>query len=158
MRALALVTMTLTAAALVACGGAGGPAQEPAPAATAEPQAEPTAPELAGVEWVAVSIAGQPAYEEVRSTINFGDDGRAFGSAGCNSYQGGYQLGGDTLGFGPLAATRMYCEGPQQDQEDRFMVAIQAVARYEIAAGELRLHPADGGEPIRFTPAEAAAE
>jgi len=101
-----------------------------------------------------VSIAGQPAHEAVRSTINFEDEGRAFGNAGCNSYQGSYQLEGDTLGLGPLAATRMFCEGPQQEQEDRYLAALGIVERYEIAGGELRLHPAGGGEPTRFTPAE----
>ena len=154
MRALALVTMALTAAVLVACGGAG----EAAPQAEAAEETMADEPQLVGVEWVAVSIAGQPAHEEVRSTINFDDEGLAFGEAGCNTFRGAYELEGDGISFGPMASTRMFCEDPRQEQEDRYLAALATVTRYEIAGGELRLLPADGGEPTRFTPAGSAAE
>ena len=149
MRALALITMTLTAAALLACGGAG----EAAPQAETAGETLADEPKLVGVEWVAVSIAGKPASDEVRSTINFDDEGHVFGEAGCNSFRGGYELEGDGLSFGPMASTRMFCEGPRQEQEDRYLAALGNVERFEIAGGELRLFPAGGGEPTRFVPA-----
>ena len=154
MRALALVTMALTAAVLVACGGAG----EAAPQAEAAEETMADEPQLVGVEWVAVSIAGQPAHEEVRSTINFDDEGLAFGEAGCNTFRGAYELEGDGISFGPMASTRMFCEGPRQEQEDRYLAALATVERYAIVGGELLLHPAGDDEPIRFTAVETSAD
>jgi heat shock protein HslJ len=155
--------LILAAATLLACGGGSGATPEE-PAATpagptpapAEDGAQHAQPQLVGTEWVAIAIEGFPAADGVRSTINFDDEGRAFGEAGCNSFQGGYELDGDRLAFGPLASTRMFCEGPRQEQEDRYLAALARIVRFAIADGELRLFP-DGGEPTRFVPADPAA-
>lgn len=49
-------------------------------------------------------------------TISFKEDGSLSGTTDCNNYFGSYEadLEGNALSFGPLGATKMYCEGSQE--------------------------------------------
>lgn len=46
------------------------------------------------------------------------------GYAGCNNFMGSYELKDQSISFGPLASTKMYCEGPQMQQEDVLLKAL----------------------------------
>ena len=65
---------------------------------------------LANTRWVLASFGDEGVQSSVVEgatiTLNFGDDGRASGSAGCNSYGGAYTERGDGLSFGPLMSTK----------------------------------------------------
>jgi len=41
------------------------------------------------------------------------DNGGIGGSAGCNTYNGGYEAGSGSITIGPLMTTLMFCEAPQ---------------------------------------------
>ena len=43
--------------------------------------------------------------------LELGDDGRLTGTDGCNRLTGTWKVAGDEITFGPLASTRMACEG-----------------------------------------------
>ncbi len=76
-------------------------------------------------------------------------DGSVAGFSGCNRFMGSYSLEGESLTFGPLAATMMACVD-QDDQEQHFLGALQATATWRLDNGDLVLIDADGSERLRF--------
>lgn len=73
---------------------------------------------LAGSEWRPVEIEGVEVAEDVETFIRFGEDGKVEGNGGCNRFFGSVEIDGETLAFGPLAATKMLCPGPASETED----------------------------------------
>lgn len=99
------------------------------------------------VEW----IGGLPLLERSHLSLTFGEDGRAYGSAGCNHWFAPYQLDGQQLSFGAIGSTRKLCAPAQMEQEARFLKALEAVKRWDVSPTEqLRLWPAEG-KPIRLS-------
>jgi heat shock protein HslJ len=99
---------------------------------------EPTsAADLAGTAWTLVSIGGAPVVEGSGPHLTFGADGNASGSTGCNSMSGSYATDGAALTFGPMATTRMACEGALMAQEAQVLEALAAVSGWEIDADGL---------------------
>lgn len=82
-------------------------------------------------------------------TLTFGADGRATGSAGCNSYSASYVLNADSLGFGLPAATRMFCGEREglMDQEFRFLFLLEKTAGMRLQEGTLSLLD-ESGQPL----------
>ncbi|WP_172202381.1 META domain-containing protein [Niveibacterium sp. COAC-50] len=77
------------------------------------------------------------------------DNQRVSGSSGCNRLLGGYTLDGEQLSFGNMGSTMMACvEGMEQEQ--RFLAALQQVARWQIKQGQLTLLDASGKPLARF--------
>ena len=62
-------------------------------------------------------------------TVRFTDEGRVQVTTDCNTMQGGYIVTDNRIEFGRLAATRMYCEG---SQEDLFAGMLENVTSYFI--------------------------
>ena len=131
-----------TSAASPSAGGGGAGASATAPL---------TNPDLVGTEWVLGDLPGQ-VLADVRPTISFSGDGTVEGNAGCNTFSGSYTVDGSNLTFGPLASTKMACEGAKGTLETAFLGAIQATTTYEITdAGELKL--TSGATTLTFTKA-----
>jgi heat shock protein HslJ len=131
-----------TAAASPSAGGAGAGASATAPL---------TNPDLVGTEWILGDLPGQ-VLADARPTISFSGDGTVTGNAGCNTFSGAYTVDGSNLTFGPLASTKMACEGAKGTLETAFLGAIQATTAYEITdAGELKL--TSGATTLTFTKA-----
>ena len=93
-----LVTLTLAAVALGACGDDPDPL-DPAAIEGTWSDAEVDGYELAGT-----------------LTIHF-EDGRIAVQGGCNNLMGPYELDGDRLTAGPLASTMMACPDPLMAQD-----------------------------------------
>lgn len=105
---------------------------------------------LAGSGWLVRAVNnGQGAVTSVlvdsELTMTFGEDGTVAGSAGCNRFTGSFTVEGQTLGFSPLATTRMTCmaEGVVE-QEQAFLAAMASVATWEIRGDRAQLRAADG--------------
>ncbi|MGC3965034.1 MAG: META domain-containing protein [Rhodocyclaceae bacterium] len=81
--------------------------------------------------------------------ISFKDGGNVSGSSGCNRMVGTYKQEGDALSFGPIAGTRMACISGM-DQEQRFLSALGAVAKWRIDGSHLELLDASGQSLARF--------
>src|SRR5215207_789145 len=68
---------------------------------------------LAGTDWRLASLGPAGAETGVIAgttvTLKFGEEGRASGSTGCNSYSGTYQVRGDNIFFSRLVSTRRAC-------------------------------------------------
>ena len=70
----------------------------------------------------------------VEATLHL-EDGRAHGSAACNSFSGEYTLEGDRLTFGALGRTEMACPEPIMAIENSYMAALDMVTTWVIDSG-----------------------
>ena len=163
-----LLTLLLTAI-LVACAPpTGEPGVEALPTDT--PSADVIEPELdaddpeAVLDWVVGPIwqlfqygpADNPtlALDNTTVTLNFEADDQLNGSAGCNQYNGRYELDGSKLTIGPLASTRMAClDNGIMDQESAFLQALQSAHNLSQVANALLITYDDG--ELLFVPQEA---
>ena len=126
-----VLTISLLAAGLVGC-------------ATSAPQLETE--HSYQVEW----IGERPLIDRSHLTITLGDDGRAYGNAGCNHWFAGYTLEGDKLSFSAAGSTRKMCAEALMEQEARFLDSLSKVQRWDFNdIGQLQLWPANG-KPIRL--------
>jgi heat shock protein HslJ len=122
----------------------------------------PQSNDLAGTSWVVVghnngrggvvsSIIG------TEMTAVFGADGTLTGSAGCNTYQTGYEVGDDnTITIGPAISTMMACGEPEgiMEQEQEYLTALGTAATYQINGDILNLRTAEGSTAVNFVPAQ----
>ena len=102
------------------------------------------ASELLDSVWTVTSIGGKPVSGNRPLTLSIAADHRAGGSGGCNNYFTEASIEGQSIGFGPAAATRMACAPEIMSQESAFFAALAAVASYEIDDQGLRLRDAAG--------------
>ena len=71
--------------------------------------------------WVLTEIDNDTTIIGNSPTLEFDVD-VVSGNASCNIYSRGYQVEGETISFGPLARTEMYCMEPEgvMDQEQTY--------------------------------------
>ncbi len=99
-------------------------------------------------EW----IDGQPRVRHTHPTLILGQDGRAYGNAGCNHWFAAYSLADNHLSFSEIGSTRKLCPPPIMAQEQRFLDSLSKVQRWDFSSQEqLRLWPAEG-KPMRLEP------
>jgi heat shock protein HslJ len=95
--------------------------------------------------------AETPVIEGSTVTLEFQTDGQAGGSAGCNSYGGGYQVQGDTLSFDQLNSTLMACvDEAMMQQETEYFQALQSTGRFELADNQLTIWYDGGQSALNF--------
>lgn len=125
MRTLRFLLAPLTAlllAATVSCADA-GPRTAPGEALTQTAELRtPDAP-LVATRWTVDSLVGQEASSPLpsgaggRAWFTLAADGTTSGGLGCNRFNAKATVQGALLTFGPLATTRMACEGPAGEVE-----------------------------------------
>ncbi len=105
---------------------------------------------LAGTKWDVTNYNnGKQAVVGVLTgttlTVEFGADGQANGSAGCNNYFGPFTQGDGTIAIGPLAGTMKMCAEPAgvMDQEAQFLKALESAAVYQLDGDRLDLRTAE---------------
>lgn len=112
-----------------------------------------SAASLEGPTWTlgsyAVSGGQQSVPEGVEANATF-VDGTVQGNAGCNSFNGSYELSGDELTFGPLASTMMACEPPQGEVEGSVLAGLEGTASFRIQDGTLTLFDDAGAELLVY--------
>lgn len=107
------------------------------------------APALTGTQWFANGINnGKGGVEGIAAgtevTATFGDDGKVTGSGGCNTYNAGYTVDGSKIKIGPVASTKMLCEGDAGTQEAAYFAALEKATTFDFVQGRLELRD-DGG-------------
>ena len=110
---------------------------------------------LSGSEWRLVSLGPAGSESDVVQgttvTLRFGEDGRASGSTGCNSYGGSYEVRGDTISFSRIVATRRAClDQNANQQEHRFLMALESASRFRLASNRLTLFGDRGRTVLNF--------
>jgi heat shock protein HslJ len=99
-------------------------------------------PPLMG-SWVAVLVAGDgelsPSDPQVRSEVTLGE-GLATGSGGVNRFRAAFESVDEaTIGFGPIASTRMAGPVHAMAQERDFFSALEGAVRFEVTEDALVL-------------------
>lgn len=110
---------------------------------------------LTGTEWRLVSFGPAGAEASLVAgttvTLKFGEDGRASGSTGCNSYGGTYQVRGDNISFSRLISTRRAClDQNANQQEQRFLSALEAANRFRLSSNRLTILSDRGRNALNF--------
>lgn len=114
--------------------------------------------ELEGRTWVVTElVVDGTAVAPVEGTVITAtfEDGAISGIASCNNYFGSYTVDGDSLTFGPLGSTLMFCEGLVQDQETAYLTLLSQVDAYTVDGDTLTLR-SGGADIITFVEAEAS--
>lgn len=72
-----------------------------------------------------------PESPERQPDLHFDtEEGRIYGTAGCNNFNAGYEAeGSGELAFSPIAATKMMCEN--MELEENYLAALDDVKAYE---------------------------
>lgn len=97
-------------------------------------------PPLSG-HWDLVELGGTKVGEDRRPNIVF-SEAEVSGFAGCNQFQGSFEQERETLEFGPVASTRMYCE-ESADLETRYLAMLERTTRFTVAGNRLSLFSGD---------------
>lgn len=99
--------------------------------------------------WQATTINDE-VIEPVKKdafTIDFDGD-RVSGTTDCNGFSGSYEVGeNNTLSFGPLAMTKMFCEG---SQEAEFVAPLADVRSFFFAGSGALVLELEGGGTMLF--------
>ncbi|MFZ4895852.1 META domain-containing protein [Plantibacter sp. Mn2098] len=99
------ITTAVAVAALLLSGCASGPADD-APTSSPAATVDSSAGDAIGVVgvWGTEDVQGQPY-------LTLAEDGTISGTDGCNRLIGTWTAEADTVAFGPIATTQMFCEG-----------------------------------------------
>lgn len=98
-------------------------------------------------QWKLVSYNQTPAVPDVEASIEF-KDGQMSGNVGCNGFGGEYTVDGDTITFGPVMSTMMFCEGPVGDQEMATLAVLQEKSTFVLDGNMLTITSGDGNSSI----------
>ncbi|WP_066268148.1 META domain-containing protein [Hydrogenophaga palleronii] len=111
----------------------------------------PAAAPLVGSEWLLEDLGGRGVLDRVQATLAFPEAGRVAGNSSCNRFFGSYTLMQDKVAFGQLAGTRMACTEAVNEQEMRYLDALQKAQRLEVQGKTLLMHVQGLDKPLRFT-------
>ena len=143
---------TLSLIALVPFAAGCAPPAATSPAATPAPTpAAASAPGVVGTAWRLEDLGGTSAIPGVEATLEFPEAGRAAGRGSCNRFFGTVEISGESIRFGPFAATKMAClDAAANAQETKYLEALQAAERFAFDGPALLVYPRGDGAPLRF--------
>jgi heat shock protein HslJ len=109
---------------------------------------------LDGTAWTLIRLHGEDLIPETQATLEFEGDQIA-GTASCNRYFGSVTIEDEAFTVGTVGSTEMWCAEPQgvMEQEQAYLQALTAVARYSVEQDELTLYGANGQAVLAFAPA-----
>lgn len=110
---------------------------------------------LDGTSWTLVSFGAPgsetPVIEGSEVNLSFAG-GQVSGNAGCNSFNGPYQVENGSLTFGPLASTLRACADENiTQQEMAYLEAFQTASRFEVSGDQLMIWYNNEGSVLNFT-------
>lgn len=95
------------------------------------------------------AISSMPAG--VEASLVFAD-GKVAVDAGCNKGSGAAEIGDTTITFGPIATTKMFCEGAAGEVEQQVLGVLSGEVAYTVDSDALQLRGASGGLDLRARP------
>jgi heat shock protein HslJ len=113
-----------------------------------------TPEELTDVAWRPTRLGEMAIEEDTKMYLQFDNDGRIGGHAGCNRYFGGYRFDADSLIFGMVGATRMACGEPADSFEISYLEALQNTRGAVRSEDRLALRDASGDTLVRLVAIE----
>ena len=144
-RQVACILLLLTGCAGLACPAVSiGSAQQVERQVAAS---EDPGKALEGGPWLLLelnnAIVQLPAGERQPYLLFQRQDGRVAGYSGCNEFFGSYDLKGDALSFGPLAATRRFCADAAGEVEQAFLGVLSKARGWRVEQQMLLLMDGD---------------
>jgi len=116
---------------------------------------------LAGSAWRVTGYHdGKQANQGLRSvlagteiTAHFGNNGRLWGSGGCNTYIADYDAEAPGISVGLPRMTRQSCADPAgvMEQERQYAIALQTAINYRFSGDALEMRDQDGGLVLTLT-------
>lgn len=116
--------------------------------------ADPDRP-LVGTRWIVDGLITGDAVSSVPGGVVVAltfSDGRVDVEAGCNRGGGAVSVTAATLTFGPIALTKMACEGSAMEVERLVSDVLSGDVGYTIEAGTLTLDAGTAGLTLRAAP------
>ncbi len=110
----------------------------------------PGAAPLVGSEWRLEDLGGRGVLDRVQATLAFPEAGRVAGNSSCNRFFGSYTLMQDRIALGQLAGTRMACAPAVDEQETRYLDALQKAQRLEVQGTTMLMQVQGLDKPLRF--------
>jgi heat shock protein HslJ len=95
--------------------------------------------------WVAIELNGKPVSGP---TLDYAID-KVSGTGGCNTFNGPITIDDDAVQIGPLASTKMACEG-KSDVETQYLAALEAARSFGVEDNILTLKSDDGRVLLKF--------
>jgi heat shock protein HslJ len=95
--------------------------------------------------WTAVELNGHPVEGP---TLSYSTD-KASGTSGCNRFTGPISIEDDAIQIGPLASTKMLCEG-KSEIESQYFAALEAARSFAIENGMLIVKGDNGKVILKF--------
>ena len=111
----------------------------------------PGAAPLVGSEWRLEDLGGRGVINGSQATLAFPEAGRVAGNSSCNRFFGSYTLMQDRIALGQLAGTRMACAPAVDEQETRYLDALQKAQRLEVRGTTMLMHVQGLEKPLRFS-------
>ncbi|MDP2407354.1 MAG: META domain-containing protein [Hydrogenophaga sp.] len=111
---------------------------------------QPAAPSLTGTEWRLEALGDSAVMERSQATLAFPETGQVAGNGSCNRFFGSVRIAQGQIGFGQMGSTKMACLGPANEQETRYLAALQKAERYELQGRTLLIHVQGMAKPLRF--------
>ncbi|HKR14597.1 MAG TPA: META domain-containing protein [Pyrinomonadaceae bacterium] len=110
---------------------------------------------LAGTNWRLVSFGAAGTEENIvpgtKPTLNFGEDGRASGSTGCNSFSGTYTVRGDNVSFGRMISTKRAClDQKANQQEQMYLSALEQARSFRLTSNRLAIYYVNRRNVLNF--------
>lgn len=105
---------------------------------------------LAGSEWALKDLGGAPVPADFKATLSIGPLGAVSGNAGVNRFNGSIRGGGKTLKAGPFITTRKAGPPELMALEAKYLKALEAATKFELAGGSLRVISASEDQPLIF--------
>jgi heat shock protein HslJ len=122
--------------------------------ATDREVAKPDLP-VEGTVWTVEGLVSNQAVSSmpagVEASLVFAD-GKVAVDAGCNKGSGAAEIGDTTITFGPIATTKMFCEGAAGEVEQQVLGVLTGEVAYTVDADVLQLRGAGGGLDLRARP------
>jgi putative lipoprotein len=106
---------------------------------------------IVGTRWVLEDLAGVPAIEASRPTLDFVSAVQVAGDTSCNKFGGAAKFDGDKLKLGPMRVTRKACAPELMKQEAEILRAMEAVDKWELREGKLYLTGPDFEKALRYS-------
>ncbi len=107
---------------------------------TFDEQSDPPADSLDGSVWKIVSLDGPAGSLTAPDGAYLAyADGRVSISTGCNSGSAEVEVADDTITFGPMALTRMACEGDVMEFENAVVQMLDGPLEYTLESDDLTL-------------------
>lgn len=106
--------------------------------------------ELWGTGWILENLAGDGVLDGVQATLELPEAGRVAGNASCNRFFGSVEVSADSLSFGALGTTRRSCTEAVNEQERRYLAALESAERFAIEEAYLLIYSGNLTEPLRL--------